>query len=255
MTNGESAKDMTSKFTKLDKFEGQDFRRWQKKMYFMLTTLKVVYNLSTPMPKVIENETIEQTRKHCKWENDDYICHGHILNGMSDSLFDAYQNVYSAKELWDSVESKYMAEDASSKKFLMDESISVYGVIDKLPPSWKDYKHTLKHNKDDMTLVELGSHFIIEEALRTQEIENNPKGKNQVGDYSINMVEDGGPSKNSKDGKGDKRKFKRNYNSSNKKPKMACWKCGKPGHFKKDCRVGKGKLENQNAGPSGSKDP
>ncbi|GKA00716.1 hypothetical protein Tco_0673381 [Tanacetum coccineum] len=33
-------------------------------------------------------------------------------------LFDIYQNVESAKELWDSLESKYMAEDASSKKFL-----------------------------------------------------------------------------------------------------------------------------------------
>nr|GEX18140.1 zinc finger, CCHC-type [Tanacetum cinerariifolium] len=37
---------------------------------------------------------------------------------MSDPLFDIYQNVESAKELWDSLESKYMAEDASSKKFL-----------------------------------------------------------------------------------------------------------------------------------------
>ncbi|GKC86104.1 zinc finger, CCHC-type containing protein, partial [Tanacetum coccineum] len=42
----------------------------------------------------------------------------HILNGMSDSLFDVYTNVKSAKELWDSLESKYMAEDSSSKKFL-----------------------------------------------------------------------------------------------------------------------------------------
>nr|GEW50801.1 zinc finger, CCHC-type [Tanacetum cinerariifolium] len=32
---------------------------------------------------------------------------------MSDSLFNVYQNVESAKELWDSLESKYMAEDAS----------------------------------------------------------------------------------------------------------------------------------------------
>ncbi|GJX88993.1 hypothetical protein Tco_0341007 [Tanacetum coccineum] len=28
---------------KLDKFEGSDFRRWQKKMHFLLTTLKVAY--------------------------------------------------------------------------------------------------------------------------------------------------------------------------------------------------------------------
>ncbi|GJT30671.1 zinc finger, CCHC-type containing protein [Tanacetum coccineum] len=31
----------------------------------------------------------------------------------------------------------------------MDESISVSSIIDKLPPSWKDFKHTLKHGKDD----------------------------------------------------------------------------------------------------------
>ncbi|XP_052626923.1 protein FAR1-RELATED SEQUENCE 5-like [Lactuca sativa] len=56
-----------------------------------------------------------------EWENDDYICRGHILNGMSDSLFDIYQNFEYAKELWDSLESKYMVEDASSKKFLDDK--------------------------------------------------------------------------------------------------------------------------------------
>ncbi|GKC45081.1 hypothetical protein Tco_1062803 [Tanacetum coccineum] len=123
------------------------------------------------------DDTVEAIRRRSKWENDDYICRGHILNDMSDSLFDIYQNVESAKELWDSLESKYMAEDASSKKFLvgnfnnykmvdsrhvmeqfnellrilrqytqhglkMDESISVSSVIDKLPPSWKDFKHT-----------------------------------------------------------------------------------------------------------------
>nr|GEY20615.1 zinc finger, CCHC-type [Tanacetum cinerariifolium] len=55
-----------------------------------------------------------------KWENDDCICMVHILNGMSDSLFDVYTNVESAKELWDSLQSKYMTEDFSSKKFLVD---------------------------------------------------------------------------------------------------------------------------------------
>ncbi|GJZ35330.1 zinc finger, CCHC-type containing protein [Tanacetum coccineum] len=51
----------------------------------------------------------------------------------------------------------------------MDESISVSSVIDKLPPSWKDFKHSLKHGKDDLSLVQLGSHLRIEESLRAQE--------------------------------------------------------------------------------------
>ncbi|GJY93428.1 ribonuclease H-like domain-containing protein [Tanacetum coccineum] len=54
--------------------------RWQKKMHFLLTTLKVVYVLTTPMPELLEDATVEAIRIRAKWENDDYICRGHILN-------------------------------------------------------------------------------------------------------------------------------------------------------------------------------
>ncbi|GKD02102.1 hypothetical protein Tco_1177076 [Tanacetum coccineum] len=189
-------------FAKPDKFEGVDFRRWQKKMHFLLSSMSVVYVLTTPIPDDGGNDpTVEQVKKRAKWDNDDYVCRGLILNGMFDPLFDIYHNVESSKELWDSLEAKYMAEDASSKKFLvsnftnykmadsrpvmeqynevlgilrrftqhkmnMDEAIKVSCVIDKLPPSWKDFKHTLKHKKEELTLVELGSHLRSEESLR-----------------------------------------------------------------------------------------
>ncbi|GKG21876.1 hypothetical protein Tco_0384471, partial [Tanacetum coccineum] len=50
---------------------------------------------------------------------------------MSDSLSDVYQNAETSKELWDTLEAKYMAEDASNgilgrftqHKMNMDESI------------------------------------------------------------------------------------------------------------------------------------
>ena len=86
-------KEMTSKFTKLKKFQGVDFRRWQKKMHILLTTLNVVHVLSPSVPEEKGDETPAEIRKHCKWENDDYICRGHILNGMSDPLFDIYQTM------------------------------------------------------------------------------------------------------------------------------------------------------------------
>ncbi|XP_058725703.1 uncharacterized protein LOC131596996 [Vicia villosa] len=177
----------------------------------MWTTLKVVHVLSTPIPKLEEDDTVENLRRRSKWENDDYICRGHILNGMSDPLFDIYQNVESAKELWDCLEAKYMEEDSSRKKFLvtnfnnykmvesrsvmeqfnellrilgqftrhglkMDETIFVSSIIDKLPPSWKDFKHNLKHGKDELSLIQLGSHLRIEESLRAHE-DNKGKGK------------------------------------------------------------------------------
>nr|GEV21405.1 zinc finger, CCHC-type [Tanacetum cinerariifolium] len=115
---GNTVKDMTTNFGKLNKFEGHDFRRWKEKMHFLLTTLMVVYVLTTPMPELVKDATVEAIRIRAKWDNDDYICREHILNGMSDSPFDVYTNVESAKELWDSLESKYMAEDSSSKKSL-----------------------------------------------------------------------------------------------------------------------------------------
>ncbi|GKA27190.1 hypothetical protein Tco_0713358, partial [Tanacetum coccineum] len=143
--------------------------------------MSVVYVPTTPIPKDGgDDATVEQFRKRAKWDNDDYVCRGLIVNGMSDSLVDIYHNVESSKELWDSLEAKYMAKDASSKKFLvinftnykmtdsrpvleqynkllgilgrftqhkmnMDEAIQVSCIINKLPPSWKDFNHTLKH--------------------------------------------------------------------------------------------------------------
>ena len=74
MTKSDAVKDMTSKFDKLEKFEGQDFRRWQKKMHFLLTTLKVAYVLSTPMPEIGDDDTLGSSTKKLKWENDNYIC-------------------------------------------------------------------------------------------------------------------------------------------------------------------------------------
>nr|GEU54217.1 hypothetical protein [Tanacetum cinerariifolium] len=79
------------------------------------------------------DEPLKQTRKRCKWENDDYICHERILNDMSDALFDVYQNVGSANKLWDQLESKYMAEDAYSKKFLGEAMLTACYLLNKVP--------------------------------------------------------------------------------------------------------------------------
>ncbi|CAH9108429.1 unnamed protein product [Cuscuta europaea] len=72
---------INTNFQKFEKFGGVEFRRWQKKMHFLLTTLKVVYVLSTPRPpEEEEKESLETSRRRIKWDYDDYICRGHILN-------------------------------------------------------------------------------------------------------------------------------------------------------------------------------
>nr|GEX04112.1 ribonuclease H-like domain-containing protein [Tanacetum cinerariifolium] len=114
----------------------------------------------------------------------------------------------------------------------MDESIFVSSVID----SWKDFKHTLKAGKDDLSLVQLGSQLRIKESLKAQDNDNG-KGK-EVGGPSINMTEEGGKNKHHKQNKGKKRSNENNSgSSSNKKPKLECWKCSKTGHFKRVAEV------------------
>nr|GEV29613.1 zinc finger, CCHC-type [Tanacetum cinerariifolium] len=214
-------------------------------------------------------QPVDQVRRRAKWDNNDYVCRGLILSGMSNSLFYIYQNVKTSKELWDTLDGKYMAEDASSKKFFdsnftnykmtdsrpvleqynelicilgrftqhkmnMDESIQASCIIDKLPPSWKDFKHTLKHLKEELTLVELGSHLRIEESLREQD-NDKPKGNNIDGPSVVNMVEHNNSSRYN-DNKG-KRKHHDTKADLNKKPNVTCWKYRKPRHLKKDCQA------------------
>nr|GEY93502.1 zinc finger, CCHC-type [Tanacetum cinerariifolium] len=252
-------KHMDLNFSNLDKFEVVDFRRWQKKMQFLLSSMSVVYVLTTSIPNDGDDSTVDQIKKRVKWDNDDYVCRSLILNGMSDSLFDIYQNVESFKELWDSLEAKYMAEDASSKKFLisnftnykmadsrpvieqynellsilgrftqhkmnMDEAVQVSFIIDKLPPSWKDFNHTLKHLKEELALVELGSHLRIEESVKMQD-SNKPKGNNVFGPSVVNMVEHNNSSRYN-DNKGKRKHHDNTRDDPNKKSKdddVAWW--------------------------------
>nr|GEU64337.1 retrovirus-related Pol polyprotein from transposon TNT 1-94 [Tanacetum cinerariifolium] len=70
-----------------DTFFGVDFRRWQKKMHFLLSSISVVYVLITPLPKDGgDNPTREQVRKRAKWDNDDYVCRVGQLLRIKESL-------------------------------------------------------------------------------------------------------------------------------------------------------------------------
>nr|GFA05561.1 hypothetical protein [Tanacetum cinerariifolium] len=133
--------------------EQVEFRRWQKKMHLLLSSMSVVYVLTTPIPEDGENNTVDQIKRRSKWDNDDYVCRGLILNEPWDSLEAKYiaedaQNVETSKELWNTLEAKYMAEDASK----------------------------------------LDSHLRIEESLRVQD-SDKPNGNNVVGPLVVNVIE------------------------------------------------------------------
>nr|GEU32187.1 zinc finger, CCHC-type [Tanacetum cinerariifolium] len=57
-------------FAKLDKFERMNFRRWQKKMHVLLSSMRVVYVQTTPiLDDGGDNPIVKQVRKRAKMLN------------------------------------------------------------------------------------------------------------------------------------------------------------------------------------------
>src|SRR6185295_6334688 len=121
------------------------------------------------------------------------------------SNFNAYKMVDSRPVMEQFNEILRILGQYAQHKLNMDEPISVSSIIDKLPPSWKEFKKMLKHKKEGISLVELGSHLRIEEGLRLQE---KAKEQETLNSSSVNMVEEG-----SKKGNGQKGKKRKNNNT------------------------------------------
>ncbi|GJU98561.1 zinc finger, CCHC-type containing protein [Tanacetum coccineum] len=111
-------KHMALNFAKLDKFEGVDFRRWQKKMHFLLSSMSVVFMLTTPIPEDGgDDATVEQLKKRAKWMDDDvawwvnsgarvHVCiqpHSIVLNWLNIANDNIGSGFMSTSELNDSI--------------------------------------------------------------------------------------------------------------------------------------------------------
>nr|GEX16861.1 zinc finger, CCHC-type [Tanacetum cinerariifolium] len=165
-------KHMASNFANLDKFKEADFRRWQKKIRFLLSNMSVVYVLTTLITEDGKNATVDQIKRRNKFDNDEYVCGGLIL-----IVLEQYNELLGILRRF------------TQHKMNMDEAIQISYVINRLLFSWKYFKHTLKHNMKELTLVELGSHLRIEESLRAHH-SDKPKGKHIVGSQVVVRLPD-----------------------------------------------------------------
>ncbi|KAG7564246.1 Zinc finger CCHC-type [Arabidopsis suecica] len=251
-------------------FKGVDFKRWQQKMMFYLTTLNLAQYLTSDAPELpVEGDIPDEVIKASEtWSQNEFLCKNYILNALDDSLYDVYQIFQTPKQLWESLEKKYKSEVASAKKFIvgkflnfkmsdtisvvkqveemqnfahelkdegmgLNEAFLVASIIEKLPPTWKDFKIYLKHLHEDMSFEQLILKLRVEEENR----------KNEKSDFSsmeakANVIEGNNfKSKGFKKNKNGKKPFILPKGSNFKrKPQGACWVCGKPGHRAKDCR-------------------
>ncbi|WJZ95257.1 hypothetical protein VitviT2T_014041 [Vitis vinifera] len=258
---------------KPEKFSGLNFKRWQQKMLFYLTTLNLARFLTEDAPKLKEDEhDIQVISAIDAWKHSDFLCRNYVMNGLADSLYNVYSDKKTAKELWESLDRKYKTEDAGAKKFvvgrfldykmvdsktvvsqvqelqvilheihaegmMLSETFQVAAIIEKLPPAWKDFKNYLKHKRKEMSIEDLIIRLRIEEDNRRSE----KKGAHTLNEAKANFVEHGQSSKaktNNNKGKGSKLGPKRGIS---KKPKFQgkCFNCGKQGHKSVDCRLPK----------------
>ncbi|KAK3038536.1 hypothetical protein RJ639_029336 [Escallonia herrerae] len=112
---------MNQDFKKLDRFDGMNFTRWQDKMMFLLTALKVQYVLDPNLPPLLEitnNDSDETKAARKKREEDELVCRGHILNALSDGLYDLFTSSKCPKEIRKALENKYNNEKQGADKFL-----------------------------------------------------------------------------------------------------------------------------------------
>ena len=163
------------------------------------------------------------------------------------SQFNNYMMVDSRSVMEQFNEIERMLGNFKQHNMNMDETIIVSSIVDKLPLGWKDFKRSLKHKKEDVSLVELANSLRVEEGLRKQE------GGGM--DRNIHVVEEGQSSK--RHSYKDKGKGKMPIQSNDKKrytpygkdkqSKIACWICNGP-HMKKDCPKRKGGACSSRAG-------
>ncbi|XP_057463836.1 uncharacterized protein LOC130753677 [Actinidia eriantha] len=160
-------------------------------------------------PALDEDKTDEQVVAAVEvWKHSDFLCKNYVLNDLDNILYNVYCIKQTTKELWDSLDKKYKIEDAGIKKFVvgkffeflmvdsktiisqvqelqvllheihvegmsLSESFQVVAIIEKLPPSKKDFKNYLKHKRKEMNLEDLIVRLRIEQDNRVSKNREN----------------------------------------------------------------------------------
>ncbi|XP_057488500.1 uncharacterized protein LOC130774470 [Actinidia eriantha] len=115
---------------KSERFNGTDFKRWQQKMLFYLTTLSLARFFKEDALVVSEGETNrEAITARDAWGHADFLCRNYVLNGLDNTLYNVYCAKQTAKELWKFLEKKYKTEDTGVKKFIVGRFLE-YMMVD-----------------------------------------------------------------------------------------------------------------------------
>ncbi|KAK3039107.1 hypothetical protein RJ639_028853 [Escallonia herrerae] len=176
-----------------EKFNGKDFKRWQQKMLFYLTTLNLARFLQEDAPDLDENPDRQTVAAVDAWKHSDFLCKNYILNGLDNALYNIYSPMVNAKALWESLERKYKTEDVGSKKFVvgkfldfkMVDSKTVISQVQEFQLILHDIHAEGMHKRKEMKLEDLIVRLRIEEDNRQSE----KKASNYHQEAKANVVE------------------------------------------------------------------
>ncbi|XP_019227360.1 PREDICTED: uncharacterized protein LOC109208677 [Nicotiana attenuata] len=146
---------------------------------------------TTPTIRSLQDPTLEDSEdvkaKRNKREDDELLYRGHILNTLTDRLYDRYQNLTSPREIWMALQTTYENEKRGIDKSLslqyfefkmvdtkpiMDQihelkilvskltdldvkipdALQISAILSKLPCSWNDYRKKIMHSSEKLTV-------------------------------------------------------------------------------------------------------
>jgi hypothetical protein len=249
-------------------FEGVNYKRWCARTVIWLTTMRC-FDASKGKPQR-ELTPVEEKA----FEKADNLVRGAIISVLGENIVDSYLSITTGKDMWDALEAMFGVLYASNELYVMEQFFNYKktdehgiveqaheiqsiakeleqftcvlpdkfiagGIIAKLPPSWRNFVTSLKHKRQEFSIIDLiGSLDVKEKAIAK---DTRPRGAE--GRFSATAIQNKNfqshkskkKNKNKSDGKGkfdgkNKPSQSTNFKKKTDKKKGACHVCGDPGH-------------------------
>ena len=195
-------------------FDGSNYKRWKARALLWLTAMQCFY-----VSRGKRSEPPLSPEEEAKFEASDCLFRGALISVLADNIVDVYMHMPSGKDMWDALEAKFGVSDADSELYVMEQfydykmvddrsvveqaheiqmlakelennncelpdKFVVGGIIAKLPPSWSDFATSLKHKRQEFSVIDLIGSLGVEEKARAKD----NRGKMVEGGSSANMV-------------------------------------------------------------------